>query len=217
MPNWVSNQLNITGPKEELDRFQALASKPHRTKKSVWNGTEYEWHWEDVEDQEELSFWNFISPDESIMDEYFGPQPNTTLEQALRHESNHWYDWNVRNWGVKWDAGYVSVDRDSDTKLVYAFETPWSCIEPLFAEMVRSFPALSFEYRFVEEQGWGGEFHALNGLYWIVDQWDIPETHENRVDKIGYCHCAEVGTREEDIEYLYDDCPPKMALMAGKK
>lgn len=215
MPNWVSNQLNITGPKEELDRFQAQAGKPYKTKESVF--TEDGFGWYNTENQEALSFWNFISPDESIMEEYFGPQPNTTLEQALRHESNHWYDWNVRNWGVKWDAGDVYCDRDTDTKLVYTFETPWSWPEPIFTAMVRAFSALTFEYRFLEEQGWGGEYHASGGLYWIMDEWDIPETHEARVDKIGYCYCEEVGTREDDIEYLHDDCPPKMALMASKK
>jgi hypothetical protein len=213
MPNWVSNQLNITGPKEELDRFQAQAGKAYSTKKQTF--TDEGISWIDEISQEELSFWNFISPDESILEEYFGPQPQHTLEQALRHEGNHWYDWNVRNWGVKWDAGHVYMDRDSDTKLVYTFETPWSAPEPVFLEMVESFPELSFEYRFLEEQGWGGEYHASEGLYWIVDEWEIPETHADRMDKIGYCYCQEIG-ENDDLEYLFDDCPPKMALTASK-
>lgn len=214
MPNWVSNQLNITGPKEELDRFQEQAGKAYATKKQTF--TDKGIDWEEDTYQEELSFWNFIRPDEAILEEYFGPQPNHTLEQALRHEGNHWYDWNVRNWGCKWDAGYVHCDRDSDTKLVYTFETPWSTPEPVFQEMVTSYPKLDFEYRFLEEQGWGGEYHASGGLYWIVDEWDIPETHGARMDKIGYCHCQEIG-EHDDLEYLYDDCPPKMALTASKK
>ena len=214
MPNWVSNQINITGPKEELDRLQKQAATPYQTKSSVL--TEDGFEWVDAENQEELSFWNFVSPDESILEEYFGPEANKTLEQALRHETNHWYDWNVRNWGVKWDASYVGVTRVSDTEIAYTFETPWDAVVPVFLKMVEEYPALDFEYRYLEEQGWGGELHASEGIYWIMDEWEIPETHEDRVDKIGYCHCAEVGTREEDIKYLFDDCPPKMVLMASK-
>ena len=214
MPNWVSNQLNITGPKEELDRFQEQAGRPYSTKHQIFgdNGI----IWEDAKNEEALSFWNFIQPDESILEEYFGPQPqHESFEEAIKYKTNHWYDWNVRNWGVKWDAGYVHCDRDTDTKLVYTFETPWSAPEPVFQEMVASYPKLNFEYRFLEAQGWGGELHGSGGIYWIMDQWEIPETHEGRRAQIGYCHCQEIG-ENDDLEYLYDDCPPKMALAASK-
>jgi len=156
MPNWVSNQINITGPKEELDRLQKQAATPYQTKSSVL--TEDGFEWVDAENQEELSFWNFVSPDESILEEYFGPEANKTLEQALRHETNHWYDWNVRNWGVKWDASYVGVTQVSDTEIAYTFETPWDAVVPVFLKMVEEYPALDFEYRYLEEQGWGGSF-----------------------------------------------------------
>lgn len=208
MPNWVSNQLKITGPKEELDRFQQQAGQAYTTKKQNFSDKGIEW--EDETYQEPLSFWNFIKPDEAIMEEYFGPQPQgQSFAEAIQHKTNHWYDWNVRTWGCKWDASYVQCDRDSDTKLVYSFETPWSAPEPVFQEMVASFPKLDFEYRYLEEQGWGGEVHGSGGLYWIVDEWDIPNSHAERIDKIGYCQCQEYG-EHDDIEYLDDDCPLKM-------
>ena len=43
MPNWVSNQLNITGPKEELDRFQEQAGKAYATKKQTFTDKGIDW------------------------------------------------------------------------------------------------------------------------------------------------------------------------------
>ena len=216
MAMWTSNQLNITGPKEDVDRFQELAGKKYPTKKWIFH-EDGSHEWEDDVSEKEFSFWNFIGPDEKIINEYFGDEPRVSFAEAIKFESNHWYDWNVRNWGTKWDAAHVFVERKSDTELVCTFETANGTSEPVFMEMVRLFPELSFDYRFVGEEGWGGEYHGDGGIYWIVSEWNEPTTHEDRMENIGYCHCEEVGTRQEDIEYLYDDCPPKMALTASKK
>lgn len=40
-------------------------------------------------------------------------------------EDEDWYDWNVKNWGTKWDAdGYL--DENSDETLSGCFSTAWS-------------------------------------------------------------------------------------------
>ena len=144
------------------------------------------------------------------MDEYWGAEPpKSTLADYLRHDSNHWYDWNVRNWGVKWDASDVYFE-DRDGELAYDFETPWSFPEGALRAMVAQYPTLEFTVRFLEEQGWGGEAYGANGEFGITDEWEIPETHEERMMHIGYCHCEEM--RKDEYEYMYKDCPKRQEL-----
>ena len=148
------------------------------------------------------------------MDEYWGKEPHkATLADALRHDTNHWYDWNVRNWGVKWDASDVYFE-DWGNELAYDFETPWGFPEQVMQAMAEQYPTLTFTIRFLEEQGWGGEALGMNGEFSITDEWDIPCTHEERMERIGYCHCEEM--RDDEVEWMYDDCPKKKELADAK-
>jgi len=210
MPNWVSNSVRVTGDKKELQRFAEQAGRKHKERRMELGPNGVEWVWADTQVEEHLSFWNFVQPDESILDEYWGAErQDLSLEERLQHKTNHWYDWNIRNWGCKWDAKDVYFE-DWDGELAYDFETPWSYPEDVLVAMVAQYPTLTFSIRFLEEQGWGGEALGMNGEFSITDEWDIPDTHEERMLHIGYCHCEEAN--EYDIEYLYDDCPRKMEL-----
>jgi hypothetical protein len=206
MPNWVSNSVRVTGDKKELKRFAEQAGRSYTRK---YQDIEGKWY-EAESNNEHLSFWNFVRPDDSILDEYWGSErQDLSLEERLQHKTNHWYDWNIRNWGCKWDASDVFFE-DWDGELAYDFETPWSYPEDVLVAMVAQYPTLTFSIRFLEEQGWGGEALGMNGEFSITDEWDIPCTHEERMLHIGYCWCEEAN--EYDIEYLYDDCPKKMEV-----
>lgn len=52
-----------------------------------------------------------------------------------------WYDWNVANWGTKWDAYSVEVTEDGDP-FAFRFETAWSFPEPIFHALIVAAPAL---------------------------------------------------------------------------
>ena len=195
MPNWVSNSVRVTGSREELRSFAEQAKQPALM--TV-----------DGESISELSFANFVRPDASIMGEYWGEEPRkASLEEALKHESNHWYDWNIRNWGCKWDASDVHFEDWGGNELAYDFETPWGAPLAVYREMAAQYPTLVFNIRFVEEQGWGAECFAEGGKFFIVKDWDIPETHAGRIEHIGYCQCEEM--RPEEMEWAHDDCPKK--------
>ena len=209
MPNWVSNSVRVTGDKEELKRFAEQAGRSYTRK---YQDIEGKWY-EAESNNEHLSFWNFVRPDNSILDEYWGSErQDLSLEERLQHKTNHWYDWNVRNWGCKWDASDVYFE-DWDGELAYDFETPWSYPEDVLVAMVAQYPTLTFSIRFLEEQGWGGEALGMNGEFSITDEWDIPCTHEERMLHIGYCQCEEM--RDDELEWMYDDCPRKMELASA--
>ena len=209
MPNWVSNSVRVKGNGEELQRFAKQAGATYRRKFHELTEDGLVWVDGEVSDRH-LSFWNFVRPDDSIMDEYCGEEPrNRSLAEMIEHASNHWYDWNVRNWGCKWDASDVYFE-DWDGELAYDFDTPWGFPEGAVRAMVAQYPTLNFTIRFVEEQGWGGEAVGFDGDFAILKEWDIPVTHEERMEYIGYCQCEEM--RDDEVEYMYDDCPKKKEL-----
>jgi hypothetical protein len=172
MPNWVYNTLAVRGPNQVLDQFKKQASQPYITKHYDFLNDAYG---EQV-NEGELLFWNFVKPDDSVLDEYFGPEPKSaSLEEALSRSTNHWYDWNHRNWGTKWDACDPEIVRESEGTIVYRFRTAWSPAEPVFEEMARQYPQLHLDIHCEEEQGWGMQYISSDGQLSMIDSWDIPE------------------------------------------
>ena len=208
MPNWVFNTVTVKGDADELQRFAEQASKKYTRKYHdvTTDGIE----WVDGELDQPLSFWNFVRPDESILDEYWGDmRQDLSLAEQLQNKTNHWYDWNIRNWGCKWDAGDVSFE-DEGSQLSYHFETPWGFPLEAIEAMVAQHPTLEFTVRFLEEQGWGGEAMGRNGKLNMVKQWDIPYTHEHSMENMGSCRCEDLG--DDEVEWMHDDCPRKLEL-----
>ena len=82
-----------------------------------------------------------------------------------------WYNWNVKNWGTKWNCGEVWHDRDDDKpvegKTSYNFETAWSPAERVIHALSGLFPTLSIAHRYCEGgMGFAGEvmYHAGNEI-----------------------------------------------------
>jgi len=80
-----------------------------------------------------------------------------------------WYNWNVKNWGTKWNCSEVWHDRvDNDQTIEgdtsYNFDTAWSPAEPVVAALVKQFPTLSITHRYCEGgMGYAGQVVYLNG------------------------------------------------------
>lgn len=107
----------------------------------------------------ELSFLNFVRPAETEMAWYI---------------ETGWYDWNIDNWGCKWDAGRVEILEKSERKIVYYFITAWAPPEMVFTAMAEQHPALELLLEYEEEQGWGGELIGKNGIAVEGKKWDEP-------------------------------------------
>lgn len=217
MPNWVYNTLSVSGSKEKIAEFKELAGRKAPTGFDSQTGSlTY-----DDKEEEVFSFWNFVEPEDKAL--YFGAsdyKPEgydkmTSEEQlaySMKFSSNGWYDWNVREWGTKWDACDADLNDDSETSLGYSFNTAWSIPEPVFNAIVRKFPTLDFDFWSEEEQGWGAEFTSSDGdedgerSLIMTKEWDIPDSHQDYVDRDreDSCNCA---SDPDDDEYWYDDCP----------
>lgn len=221
MPNWVYNSMNVNGSKEDLIAFREKAGKARPTGMTSEGVLEY-----DKAENSALSFWNFIEPEDKAL--YFGASDykpegynDWTMEEkmaySMKFSSNGWYDWNVREWGTKWDAGSVDLNDSTEDKapyLHYSFETAWSIPEPVFHAIVRQHPELSFDFSSEEEQGWGAEFTSSDGddededgkvvkSLIMTREWDIPDSHADYVALGRDCWACDDG----DPENLYEDCP----------
>ncbi len=234
MPNWVYNNITITGNKKDLLAFAEKASQQHETLWKSGDGTIES----ELSDKSDLSFWNFIRPTEEELPYYFGHKvkpedvedPNATAEERLAKKLTFsgadWYDWNVREWGTKWDASSVELETDlsalddgPNRSILYRFETAWSIPEPIFRAMVEQHPELDFDFYSEEEQGWGAQFTSSDGeeegekrSLVLTKEWDIPDSHADYVDRDNEEGC--ICSYEEDQDNWYSDCPRAKVIYA---
>ena len=170
-----------------------------------------------------FSFMNIIAPPAEVFDEYWAVHAKTKSDTPISDPnwwgdvmkaasvSNHWYDWNNREWGTKWDIAVPDDEKYADTVMerydngdvTYRFQTAWSpVIELLVNVMSPMFPNLTFAYDYEEEQGWGGEVTFRNGEVLQSSEYDIPQSHADHLAQDKECPC-EYG----DLEFAYSDCP----------
>ena len=129
--------------------------------------------------------------------------------ERLRLIDNSWYNWNITNWGTKWDVAVASDDKYPDTYMegptengenlvvYYNFNTAWGVAEPALCKLSSQYPDLLFTLSYEEETGWGGEMEFLRGDIISNSEygWKCREC-EHTEDETPYCETCE-----------YDMCP----------
>ena len=63
-----------------------------------------------------------------------------------------WYDWNINNWGTKWEINKGSCDHLDETSFECEFETAWSPAEGIFYALQEKFPDVKCTW-FYDEPG----------------------------------------------------------------
>ena len=77
--------------------------------------------------------------------------------QAFRNEVMYgapsWYDWSIKNWGTKWNSyGYDNLDRSATLENpAFSFYTAWSAPHPIIEKLAESYPEVSFEHEWADE------------------------------------------------------------------
>ena len=72
----------------------------------------------------------------------------------------NWYNWRLANWGTKWNAYESYIDGDG----AICFQTAWSGVPDLIAQLAAKFPSLTIEYDFADENtGWNVGSYIMNG------------------------------------------------------
>lgn len=145
MPNWTTNRLTIKGTQTEVAAFLAKAADRSS-----------------VAEIQDFSFKSFIPQPPNLYQGPVGPD----------HVGPNWYAWNCENWGTKWDACHVGVERKRHHELVLLaqaadaeeppaeavinFDTAWAHPEPVIEAIFNQHPELDILHEFMHEGGYGG-------------------------------------------------------------
>jgi hypothetical protein len=194
MPNWCYNSVVVSAKTAtELEEFIKFAKQTHHAHELTPFTDERVEH-----PDSQGVFWNFITPPEEIREEYFGRQPQysdslSTSDpnwwaqvEERRKVSTHWYDWNITNWGTKWDVSWEeedvpSIEQQNDSRffLVWHFNTAWGAPEPVYRAMAERFPNIEFDFEATEESNaFAGKMTFVDGKV-VTDEWVSQPTHED--------------------------------------
>ena len=64
---------------------------------------------------------------------------------------DNWYDWQVNNWGTKWDLKELVANELDDYQCTLVFQTAWCPPEPIVDKLREMFPDLEFYGVWIEE------------------------------------------------------------------
>ena len=123
MPNWVYNGLTAQGPHESITKLKEQMNQPFTRVHDNWD-TESQSYKKKLTTYPNpvFAFWNIIKPTD--MEAYETPmnrEPITDTKKLMEKIHNDsvngmdWYNWNLRNWGTKWDVAVSSEDKHPDT------------------------------------------------------------------------------------------------------
>lgn len=180
MPNWVYNSLVITGEADVIAKIKEQVSAPYETQHFDFvSGTS-----KPAKVEQPFSFWNIIKPTDigAYHDKADGDQSGR----------DHWYNWNLRNWGVKWDASDVDDSGEEDaTTLVYTFSTPWGIPNEAMLALSEQYPTASLELEFEEETGWGGTIVYDNGCEETTEEYNTKCRQCGELESMDSCDQCE--------------------------
>ena len=126
MPNWCSNRVSFysddTSALEKLknifesdEPFNSLVPAPD------WKNT--------PNDKGEL-------PVKREMKDTEGRVFHTTYDFPDGKNDDRWYDWNICNWGTKWEVSDVECDHWDGNSFECEFETAWSPPEGIYLSLI---------------------------------------------------------------------------------
>jgi hypothetical protein len=197
MPNWVYNTLSIEANKETIVKIknQLNASFTIMIDNSM---TTY--------NNPVIALWNMVKPTDL---EAYGKQPDFTNKDEL-FIGKDWYSWNNANWGTKWDIACPDGESDTETQLVtdeetllvYKFNTAWSPPMPAIEQLSLQYPEAVFNVEYEEEEGWGGEIEWKQGDFTKLQEYDIPSSHAEMIERRGECYCS-------PPDFPFSDCVVK--------
>lgn len=121
MPNWTSNNITvrhqdkakidlIVNRPEEQGVLQTLVPCPEELK------------------NDELTTWGHGAEEQA--------REELRKEMVRKYGYKSWYDWNIANWGTKWDLCDVCITRIDDNTIVIDCQTAYSPPDVAFAYML---------------------------------------------------------------------------------
>ena len=131
-------------------------------------------------------------------------------------KDSDWYEWNIANWGSKWDLSDPRRD-DSEWengKLLYYFETAWSPVMEVITTLAKKYPKLLLTYTYWEGgSDYWGDHSFKDGVMITSEEGELSNANCERLNYLlGSEHhsCIEcyeqMECEGEDVTYLCDSC-----------
>jgi hypothetical protein len=190
MPNWVYNGLTAEGNPESVKKMMEQLNTPFSRVHEQWNMQTGQMEKQTILFPNPVfSFWNIIKPTdidayEKQTDHVNAPSIDNFGEyMKWTSTQNDWYNWNINNWGTKWDVAVSHEEENPNTYMedavngenhvvYYNFNTAWSRPMPALIKLSEQYPDLLFTLTYEEETGWGGELELLRGVVISESEYD---------------------------------------------
>ena len=206
MPNWVYNFLSVEGNEQDITKAKEQLNQSFTKTHDQWNRETGQMELTESSYSKPIfAFHNIYNHTQAgISDEDYMKQPDHTLPmtEQLQFKGKCWYDFNVREWGTKWDVGVRDGEEYPETELYvedktsldYKFNTAWSAPAPAIEKLSAQYPELVFTLSFEEETGWGGEIVFANGEGTETESYESKCRDCDALDSLSYCdnECGEI-------------------------
>jgi hypothetical protein len=206
MPNWVYNGLTIEGNPDQVKSLIKQMNKPFVY--SVQSNGDLAYSIRQRKYVNPIfAFHNIYSyVDHGVTEEIYHSQPphnpDKDFAEFLKFESNDWYNFNNREWGVKWDVAVAEDDEypttdiqeseNGDNYVVhYNFETAWGRPIAAMQKLSAQYPNLLMTLSYEEETGWGGEMEFLRGEIISESEYDNMCRDCDATDTMEFCEDCE--------------------------
>lgn len=173
MPNWIRNNVTFSGNEEVIARmreeiqgggeeqfidFNKIAPIPKELRDTqsplkIISQEEYDL-------QEKRIANDDLTKEEKQWGVSRGLTQNLANEYQQKFGATDWYNWQIENWGTKWNAN-ESIDFGNGIE----FNTAWSTPFNLFVSLSKKYPEVRFNIRYADEDfGYNvGEYDLQNG------------------------------------------------------
>jgi len=137
MPNWCSNTIVVSGEAADVTEF------------NEWLG-------------DGKALLNKIKPTpqplvETMSGFHGDPEEQKKLEEKSAANVKefgyaNWYDWNIGNWGTKWDVDAEVDDVSSiNEQVIFSFESAWAPPQRAISAIAEKFNKLTIRHSYLEE------------------------------------------------------------------
>lgn len=163
MPNWVANELKVTGDADAVRRFvEVVAGRDQNgdavsfslsaidlTPAEYQNGSSYR----DSDEYKALLATHQALATDDERYTFIKANPGFATERMEESLGNPptdgWYHWRLQHWGTKWDTTADSCPEatvsEDGREVVYDFDTATGGVKPAIATLARQYPELSFD------------------------------------------------------------------------
>ena len=203
MPNWCFNSLSIEGSAEDISAIKKQVNQPFQRQHDSWNPETNKMELQDtVYSNPVFAFWNIIKPTNL---EAYVKQSEHKLGEPITFNGDNWYDWNVRNWGTKWDVSVhdgeqypdTELMEESETSLAYRFNTAWSPPTEAIVHLSSQYPECEMVLSYEEETGWGGEIMFSDGQATEIDHYENKCRDCDSNNTLEYCDTCSIDVCSE--------------------